>query len=99
MKVPRLISKENKQADAGRHLFSEVLSVRRVVVERVDAHGLLRGGVGRKYRVIQGFNVNVQYSFDEYIPGACVMMHAHGRLRRVQRSMCAYVRAGELAVQ
>ena len=46
-------SKENKQADAGIRSFSKALSVRRVVVERFDAHGLLRGGVVGKLRATQ----------------------------------------------
>ena len=56
--------------------------MRRVVVQRVDAHGLLPGGVGGKLRVTQGVIVNVQYSIDEYICAACVTTHSHGCIHR-----------------
>ena len=77
--------KENKQADAGSRLFSKAVFVQSVVVERVDPHGLLRGGAGGKHRAIQGAIVNVQYSIDEYICAACVTTHAHGFIHRVQQ--------------
>ena len=42
--------KINKPADAGSPLLSKAVGVRLVVAERVNVHGFLRGGVGRKYR-------------------------------------------------
>ena len=48
--------------------------MRRVVVERVDAHGLL---------VTQGTIINVQHSIDEYICATCVTTHAHGCIHRM----------------
>ena len=59
--------------------------MRRDVMERVDAHGSLRDGVGGKHRATQGVIVNVQYSIDEYICAGCVTTHAHRCIYRVQQ--------------
>ena len=76
-RVPRVIpSATNTWANVGSRLFSKLFSVRRVVVERADAHGLVRGGVGGNHRAIQGAVINVRYSTDEYICAACVTAHA-----------------------
>ena len=55
--------KVNKQAYAGSRIFSKAVGVRRIVVERVDSHGLLRGRVGGKHRATRGVIVIVQHIF------------------------------------
>ena len=50
----------------------------RVVVKRINAHGLLRGVVGGKHRAKRGAIVYGQCSIDEYICAASETTHAHG---------------------
>ena len=45
---------KRQHVDAGTRLFDEPFPERRVVVQHVGAHSLLRGGVGGKHRVTQG---------------------------------------------
>ena len=56
--------------------------MRRVVVQRVGAHGLLRDGAGGKPRATQGAITNVYYSIDKHICAACVTTHVHGCIHR-----------------
>ena len=51
--------KVNKQVDAGSSFFSKAVGMRRVVVERVDAHSFLRGGVVGKHGATQGAISNI----------------------------------------
>ena len=62
--VSRQILKKRNRLTQAVVFFFMTLSVRCDVVERVDAHGLLRGGVGGEHRATRGAIIDVQYSID-----------------------------------
>ena len=63
---------ENKHKLTQAVVFSRVLFVRHIAVQSVGAHGLLRGGVGGKYKVSQEATIYVNYCIDEHIWAAYV---------------------------
>ena len=84
---------DRRHADS--QLYSEPFPVQLAVPQSVGAHGLLRSGADLKYR---SKLIIVQYSTVEYIISAATCEVSFQRAHTKGTAVCAYLRAGELAV-